>query len=76
MKDLSTEKVSKGFYNVKVWLFLILNQKGLVMYILNPLLDAKLYPRFYISLLELANLFILLKKIFQFKIEDDKKLKA
>jgi hypothetical protein len=60
-KNLHTKQPSKGLNNVKVRLFLILKQNRLVIYILKLLLDAKIYPRFYISLLELANLETLLQ---------------
>jgi hypothetical protein len=59
-KNLRTKRLSKGLNNVKVGLFLISKQNGLVIYILKLLLDIKIYPRFYISLLELANLETLL----------------
>jgi hypothetical protein len=59
-KNLCIKRLSKGLDNVKVRLFLILKQNGLVIYILELLLDAKIYLRFYVSLLEPANLEILL----------------
>jgi hypothetical protein len=55
-KNLRTKRPSKGLDNVKVGLFLILKQNGLVIYTLELLLDAKIYPRFYVSLLEPADL--------------------
>jgi hypothetical protein len=55
-KNLCIKRLSKGLDNVKVRLFLILKQNGLVIYTLELLLDAKIYPRFYVSLLELADL--------------------
>jgi hypothetical protein len=55
-KNLRTKRLSKGLDNIKVRLFLILKQNRLVIYILKLLLDAKIYPRFYVSLLEPANL--------------------
>jgi hypothetical protein len=59
-KNLRTKRPSKGLDNVKVGLFLILRQNGLVIYTLELLLDIKIYPRFYISLLEPADLETLL----------------
>jgi hypothetical protein len=59
-KNLYTKRLSKGLDNVKVGLFLILKQNGLVIYTLELLLDAKIYPRFYVSLLEPADLETLL----------------
>jgi hypothetical protein len=59
-KNLYIKQLSKGLNNVKVGLFLILKQNRLVIYILKLLLDTKIYPRFHISLLELANLETLL----------------
>jgi hypothetical protein len=59
-KNLCTKRLSKGLDNVKVGLFLILKQNRPVIYTLELLLDTKIYPRFYISLLELADLETLL----------------
>jgi hypothetical protein len=59
-KNLYTKRLSKGLNNVKVRLFLILKQNRLVTYTLKLLPDTKIYPRFYISLLEPANLETLL----------------
>jgi hypothetical protein len=59
-KNLRTKRLSKGLNNVKVRLFLILKQNRLVTYTLELLLDAKIYPRFYVSLLEPADLETLL----------------
>jgi hypothetical protein len=50
---------------------LILKQNGLVIYTLKLLLDAKIHPRFYISLLELANLETLLQQTFRYETEED-----
>jgi hypothetical protein len=60
IKNLYIKQLSKRLNNIKVRLFLILKQNRLVIYILKLLLDAKIYPRFYISLLEPANLETLL----------------
>jgi hypothetical protein len=54
-KNLYIKQLSKGLNNVKVRLFLILKQNRPVTYTLELLLDTKIYPRFYISLLEPAD---------------------
>jgi hypothetical protein len=54
-KNLRSKRPSKGLDHVKVGLFLVLKRNGPVIYILELLLDAKVYPRFYVSLLELAD---------------------
>jgi hypothetical protein len=70
-KNLRTKQPNKGLNNVKVRPFLILNQKGLVTYTLDLLADAKIHPRFYTNMLELADLATLLQKTFHFKTEED-----
>jgi hypothetical protein len=70
-KNLRTKRPSKGLNNVKVGLFLIIDQKGPVTYTLDLPPDAKVYPQFYISLLELANLKTLLQKTFHFETEEE-----
>jgi hypothetical protein len=70
-KNLRTKQPSKGLDNVKVRLFLISKRNRLVTYTLELLLDAKIYPRFYISLLELANLETLLQRTFCYKLEEE-----
>jgi hypothetical protein len=59
-KNLRTKQLSKGLNNIKVGLFLILKQNRPVIYTLELLLDTKIYPRFHISLLKLADLETLL----------------
>jgi hypothetical protein len=59
-KNLQTKQLSKGLNNVKVGLFLISKQNRLVTYTLKLLVDAKIYSRFYVNLLEPANLETLL----------------
>jgi hypothetical protein len=54
-KNLRSKQLSKRLNYVKVRLFLVLKKNRLVTYILKLLLDAKVYPRFYVNLLELAN---------------------
>jgi hypothetical protein len=75
-KNLRTKRPSKGLNNVKVRLFLISKQNRLVIYTLELLLDAKIYPRFYISLLELADLETPLQRTFCYKTEEDNKFKV
>jgi hypothetical protein len=75
-KNLYTKQLSKGLNNIKVRLFLILKQNRPVIYTLKLLLDTKIYPRFYISLLELANLETPLQRTFRYKTEEDNKFKV
>jgi hypothetical protein len=70
-KNLRTKQPSKGLDNVKVRLFLILKQNRPVTYTLELLLDAKIHPRFYISLLEPANLETPLQRTFRYKTKED-----
>ena len=71
IKNLRTKRLNKGLDNVKVGLFLILNQKGLVTYTLDLPADAKIYPRFHTNMLELVDLATLLQKTFYFETEED-----
>jgi hypothetical protein len=75
-KNLRTKRLSKGLDNVKVRLFLISKRNGLVIYTLKLPLDVKIYPRFYISLLELANLEILLQRTFRYETEEEKEFEV
>jgi hypothetical protein len=75
-KNLRTKRPSKGLNNVKVRLFLISKQNRLVTYTLKLLLDAKIYPRFYVSLLELANPETLLQRTFCYKTEEEKEFEV
>jgi hypothetical protein len=75
-KNLYTKQLSKGLNNVKVRLFLILKQNRPVTYTLELLLDAKIYPRFHVSLLELVDLETPLQRTFRYKIEKDNKFKV
>jgi hypothetical protein len=70
-KNLRTKRLSKGLDNVKVGLFLISKRNGPVIYTLELLLDAKIYPRFYVSLLEPADLETLLQQRFRYETEED-----
>jgi hypothetical protein len=75
-KNLHTKQLSKGLNNVKVRLFLISKQNRLVIYTLKLLLDTKIYPRFYISLLEPANLETPLQQRFRYKTKEDNVFKV
>ena len=56
---------------MKVGLFFIIEERGLVNYKLDLLKDSKRYPVFYISLLELADPNIPLQQHFQYEIEEE-----
>jgi hypothetical protein len=71
IRNLRTKRLNKGLNYVKVGLFLISKQNGLVTYTLELLLDIKIYPRFYVKLLELADLETLVQKTFYYKVEED-----
>jgi hypothetical protein len=75
-KNLQTKQPSKELDNVKVRLFLISRQNRLVTYTLKLLLDAKIYPRFHVSLLEPANLETLLQRTFRYKTKEDNVFKV
>jgi hypothetical protein len=62
IKNLRSKQLSKGLDYVKVRLFLVSKKNRLVTYTLELLADAKVYPRFYINLLELANKNTLLQR--------------
>jgi hypothetical protein len=70
-KNLRTKRLSKGLDNVKVGLFLISRQNGLVTYTLELLLDAKIYSRFHVNLLEPANLETSLQQTFRYETKED-----
>jgi hypothetical protein len=54
-KNLRSKQLSKELNYIKVRLFLVSKKNGLVTYTLKLLADTKIYSRFYINLLELAN---------------------
>jgi hypothetical protein len=54
-KNLRSKRPSKGLDYVKVGPFLVLKKNGLVTYILELLVDTKVYSRFYVNLLEPAD---------------------
>jgi hypothetical protein len=63
IKNLRSKQLSKRLNYVKVRLFLVLKKNRLVIYTLKLLLDVKVYSRFYVNLLELANKDTLLQRI-------------
>jgi hypothetical protein len=75
-KNLRSKQPSKGLNHVKVGPFLILKRNGPVTYTLELLLDAKIYPRFYVSLLELADKDILLQRTFRYETEEEKEFEV
>jgi hypothetical protein len=70
-KNLRTKQLSKGLDNVKVGPFLISKQNRPVIYTLKLLLDTKIYPRFHVSLLELANPETPLQQRFRYETKED-----
>ena len=56
IKNLRTKRKLKKLDYIKVGPFLIAERKGLTNYRLVLLKDTKIYPVFYVSLLELADL--------------------
>ena len=70
-KNLRTRRLSKGLDNVKVGPFLIIDQKGPVTYTLDLPPDAKIHPRFHVSLLEPADPATPLQKTFHFQLEEE-----
>jgi hypothetical protein len=76
IKNLRFKQLSKELNYVKVRLFLILKRNKPVIYTLKLLLDIKIYSRFYISLLELADLKILLQRTFCYKTKEEKEFKV
>jgi hypothetical protein len=54
-KNLRSKRLSKGLDYVKVGPFLVSKKNGLVTYTLELLVDAKIYSRFYVNKLELAD---------------------
>jgi hypothetical protein len=70
-KNLRTKRPSKGLDNVKVGPFLISKRNGPVTYTLKLPPDAKIHPRFHISLLEPADPETPLQKTFRYKTEEE-----
>jgi hypothetical protein len=75
-KNLRSKQLSKGLDYVKVRLFLVSKKNGLVTYTLKLLADAKIYPRFYINLLELADKDTPLQRTWRYETEEDNKFEV
>jgi hypothetical protein len=75
-KNLRSKQLSKGLNYVKVRPFLILKRNGPITYTLELLPDAKIHPRFHVSLLEPANKDTLLQQTFCYKTEEENKFKV
>jgi hypothetical protein len=75
-KNLRSKRLSKGLDYVKVGPFLISKRNGPVTYTLELLLDAKIHPRFHVSLLELADKDILLQRTFRYETEEEKEFEV
>jgi transposase InsO family protein len=70
-KNLRTKRPSKGLDNVKVGPFLVSKQNGPVTYTLELPPDAKIHPRFHVSLLEPADPETPLQRTFRYETEED-----
>jgi transposase InsO family protein len=75
-KNLRTKRPSKGLDNVKVGPFLISERNGPVTYTLELPPDAKIHPRFHISLLEPADPETPLQRTFRYEIEEEKEFEV
>ena len=75
-KNLRTKRLSKGLDNVKVRPFLIAAKTGPVNYKLRLPDDARIYPVFYILMLELADLETLLQTTFRYLPKKETKFKV
>jgi hypothetical protein len=75
-KNLRSKQLSKGLNYVKVRLFLISKRNRPVIYILELLLDIKIHPRFYISLLEPVDSKTLLQRTFCYETKEEKEFKV
>jgi hypothetical protein len=70
-KNLRFKRPSKGLDYVKVGPFLVSKKNGPVTYTLELLADAKIYPRFYINLLELADKDTPLQRTWRYETEEN-----
>ena len=75
-KNLRTKQPSKGLNYVKVRLFLISKKNRPVTYTLELPPDTKIYPRFHVSLLELANPETPLQRTFCYELKEESKFKV
>jgi hypothetical protein len=76
IKNLRTTRLSKGLDHVKVKPFLLSKQYGLVTYKLELPLNTKIFNKFYISLLELADSETLLQRTFRYETEEEKEFRV
>jgi transposase InsO family protein len=75
-KNLRTKRPSKGLDHVKVGPFLISKQNGPVTYTLELPPDAKIHPRFHVSLLEPADPETPLQRTFRYEMEEEKEFEV
>jgi hypothetical protein len=75
-KNLRSKQLSKGLDHVKVGPFLISKRNGPVTYTLELPPDAKIHPRFHVSLLELADKDIPLQRTFRYKTKEEKEFEV
>jgi transposase InsO family protein len=75
-KNLRTKRPSKGLDHVKVGPFLISKQNGPVTYTLELPPDAKIHPRFHVSLLEPADPETPLQRTFRYETEEEKEFEV
>jgi transposase InsO family protein len=75
-KNLRTKRPSKGLDNVKVGPFLVSKRNGPVTYTLELPPDARIHPRFHISLLEPADPETPLQRTFRYKTEEEKEFEV
>jgi hypothetical protein len=75
-RNLRSKQPSKGLNHVKVGLFLVTKKNEPVTYILELPPDAKIHPRFHISLLELADKDTLLQRTFRYETKEETEFKV
>ena len=75
IKNIKSKRLSKKLDYIKVRLFLIKQQRGLVNYELSLPRDTNIYLVFYILLLELADAQTPLQEIFYFEDEEEYEVK-
>jgi len=76
IKNLKGIRLSRKLDHVKVGPFLIIRERGPVNYELQLLLDAKIYPVFYILILEPVDPNTPLQETFYYEIEEEDEFKA
>jgi transposase InsO family protein len=75
-KNLRSKRPSKGLDHVKVGPFLISKRNGPVTYTLELPPDAKIHPRFHVSLLEPADKDTPLQRTFRYETEEEKEFEV